>query len=117
MKRVLALLSLVCALVLATACHSGIELSVNASVKLLYDGKSSETWGPKQYPIHHTSLTESDLETFFLDLTKKADTEFKAAFLYLEIYDEIGQKPLPNKTYGVVYDNRSEQYSFAEIYD
>ena len=117
MKRVLALLSLVCALFATSACHYSIELSVNASAELLYDGKSPEIWGPNQYSVHHTTLTESDLESFFLDLTKKADIDFKAAFLYLDIYDEIGQKPLPNKTYGVVFDSRSGRYSFAEIYD
>ncbi len=117
MKRILALLSLVCALFVVSACHYHIELSVNASAELLYDGKSPEIWGPNQFPVHHTTITESDLESLFLDLTKKADTDFKAAFLYLEIYDEIGQKPLPNKTYGVVFDSRTGRYSFAEIYD
>ena len=118
MKRVLALLSVVCALCLVSACHYDVNLSVQADAELLYDGKPSVRVGPTLYEgFHHKSLTENDLEEIFIDLTRGIDDEFKTAFLHLEIYDEISGKPLRDETYGVVYDNRNGHYDFAEIVD
>ena len=118
MKRVLALLSVVCALVLASACHYDVNLSVKADAELLYDGRPTVRVGPALYEgIHHKSLTDNDLEDIFIDLTQGIADEFKAAFLHLEIYDEISGKPLRDETYGVVFDNRTGHYNFAEVYD
>ena len=57
------------------------------------------------------------MERIFLELTRNVSPEFSSAFLHLEIYDEISGKPLRDETYGVVYDNRTGHYDFAELYD
>ena len=118
MKRVLALLSLVCALFVTSACHYDVNLSVEADAELLYLNGPSVRVGPSFFEgFHHKNLTDNDLERIFLELTRNVSPEFSSAFLHLEIYDEISGKPLRDETYGVVYDNRSGHYDFAEIYD
>ena len=116
MKRVLALLSLVCALFVVSACHFDVNLSVDADATLFYP--DAVTVGPAHYEgFHHKNLTDNDLERIFLELTRNVSPEFSSAFLHLEIYDEISGKPLRDETYGVVYDNRTGHYDFAELYD
>lgn len=116
MKRVLALLSLVCALLVAGSCHYDVNLSIQADVQLLYFSGPPVRIGPVLYEgFHRNSLTDKDLEDIFLDLTQKVKPEFNSAILHLEIFDEIGGKPLRDETYGVVYDNHTGHYSFAEI--
>ena len=116
MKRVLALLSLVCALFLASACHYDVSISVQADAELLFMSGTPVRVGPVLYEgFHHENLTDNDLEEIFIDLTREVKSEFTSAFLHLEIYDEISGKPLRDETYGVVYDNRTGHYGFAEI--
>ena len=118
MKRILALLSLVCALFVTGACHYDVNLSVQADAELLYLNGPSVRVGPSLFEgIHHRNLTDNDLEDIFLELTRNVSPEFTSAFLHLEIYDEISGKPLRDETYGVVYDNRTGHYDFAEIFD
>ena len=116
MKRVLALLALACALLAASACHYDVNLSVEADAELTYANGSVVRIDPFHWgSIHHKYLTDNDLEDIFLDLTREVKPEFSSAFLHLEIYDEISGKPLRDETYGVVYDNRTGHYDFAEI--
>ena len=61
MKRVLALLSLVCALFVTSACHFDVNLSVDADATLFYP--DAVTVGPAHYEgFHHKNLTDYDLE-------------------------------------------------------
>lgn len=116
MKRVLALLALVCALVLAGSCTSDVNLSVKASAELSYAGGAVVTVSPLLYEgFHHKHLTDNDLEDIFLDLTKLVSRDFQTAILHLEIYDEISGKPLRDETYGVVYNSITGHYDFADM--
>ena len=118
MKRVLALLSLVCALFAVSACHFDVNLSVDADATLYYPDSDVVSVGPAHYEgFHHKHLSDYDLEDIFIDLTKHVSDNFTTAVMHLAIYDEISGKPLRDETYGVVYDNRSGHYDFAEIYD
>ena len=115
MKRVLALLSLVCALVLAGACHSDVNISVKATAEL-NDAGTPIRIGPVLYEgFHHNHLTDNDLEDIFVDLTRSVSVHFQTAVLYLEIYDEISGKPLRDETYGVVYNSVTGHYDFADM--
>ncbi|MBR6857927.1 MAG: hypothetical protein IKM89_00830 [Bacteroidales bacterium] len=57
------------------------------------------------------------MEWIFLSLLKAnhVNDDFRAAYLYLSIYDEIGGKFLREETYGVVYDSFSGHYEFTEM--
>ena len=58
MKRVLALLSLVCALFVTSACHYDVNLSVQADAELLYLNGPSVRVGPSFFEgFHHKNLT------------------------------------------------------------
>ena len=114
MKRVLALLSLVCALFLASACHYDVNLSVEASAELTYSLKGIVRIDPAIFEgFHHNNLTDNELEEIFVSLTKDCDLDFQTAFLHLRIYDEIGGKFLREENYGVVFNGR--HYDFAEF--
>ena len=114
MKRVLALLSLVCALFVASACHYDVNLSVKATAELTVDGTPIQI-GPVLYEgFHHNHLTDNDLEEIFIDLTKDVNATFTTAILHLELYDEIGGKYLREENYGVVY-NAYGHYDFADL--
>ena len=116
MKRVLALLSLVCALVLAGACHSDVNLSVQADAELTYANGDVIRIDPVLYEgFHHNHLTDYDLEDIFIDLTQHASPDFTAAVLHLELFDEIGGKYLHDETYGVVYNSHTGHYDFADL--
>ena len=116
MKRVLALLSVVCALLLAGACHYDVNISVQADADLTYANGDVLRIDPVLYEgFHHKRLTDNDLEDIFIDLTQHASPDFTAAILHLELYDEISGKPLRDETYGVVYNTRTGHYDFADM--
>ena len=117
MKRVLALLSLVCVLFLASACHYDVSLSVEATADLLYYSDPVRITSQETYCVHQKTLSDTDLEWIFLSLLKAnhVNDDFRAAYLYLSIYDEIGGKFLREETYGVVYDSFSGHYEFTEM--
>ena len=115
MKRVLALLSLVCALFVASACHFDVNLSVDADATLFYPDASVIPVGPAHFEnFHRKSLTEYDLEDIFISLTKHVDDTFTSAVLHLAIYDEISGKHLRDENYSVVYDTRTGHYAFTD---
>ena len=114
MKRVLALLSLVCALFVTSACHFDVNLSVDADATLFYP--DAVTVGPTHYEgFHHKNLTDYDLEDIFIDLTRNVSDSFIAAELHLAVYDEISGKYLRDEDYGVVYNAHTGHYDFAEL--
>ena len=116
MKRVLALLSLVCVLFLASACHYDVNLSVEASAELTYDNGDLIRIDPVLFEgFHQRHLSDYDLEDIFIDLTKHVDDTFTSAVMHLAIYDEIGGKFLREEHYGVVYNSRSGHYDFADM--
>ena len=116
MKRVLALLSLVCGLVLASACHYDVNLSVKADAEFTYPNGDIIRTNPVLYEgFHHNSLTDNDLEEIFIDLAKNVKATFTAAVLHLELYDEIGGKYLREENYGVVYNSQTGHYDFADL--
>ena len=116
MKRVLALLSLACALFLAGACHYDVNLSVEADAELTYANGDLIRIDPVLYEgFHHKRLTDNDLEDIFIDLTQHVSPDFTTAILHLELYDEISGKPLRDETYGVVYNTRTGHYDFADM--
>ena len=95
MKRVLALLSLVCALFAVSACHFDVNLSVDADATLYYPDSDVVSVGPAHYEgFHHKHLSDYDLEDIFIDLTKHVSDNFTTAVMHLAIYDEIsGKRP------------------------
>ena len=116
MKRVLALLSLVCALLAVSACHFDVNLSVDADATLFYPDATVIPVGPAHFEnFHRKSLTEYDLEDIFISLTKHVDDTFTSAVLHLAIYDEISGKYLRDEDYGVVYNAHTGHYDFAEL--
>ena len=116
MKRVLALLSLVCALFAVSACHFDVNLSVDADGTLFYPDSNVLNVGPSHYEgFHHKHLTDYDLEDIFIDLTRNVSDSFTTAVLHLAVYDEISGKHLRDETYGVIYNAHSGHYDFAEL--
>ena len=117
MKRVLALLSLVCALALASACHSDVNLSVDASADLMIIGADILHIPTTNYTgFHRISLSDEDLEWIFTDLIKQTDNHnFQTAKLYLSIFDEISNKHLRDEVYSVVYNSLNGHYDFADM--
>ena len=116
MKRVLALLSLVCALFAVSACHFDVNLSVDADAQLFYPGSDvAMRIGPAHDEgFHPKHLTEYDLEDIFLDLTKHVKDNFTSAALHLAIYDDISGKYLRDENYAVVYDAYTGHYAFTD---
>ena len=115
MKRVLILLSLVCALFLASACHYDVNLSVEASAELTYDNGDLIRIDPVLFEgFHQRHLSDYDLEDIFIDLTKHVDDTFTSAVMHLAIYDEIGGKYLRDENYAVVYDTHTGHYEFTD---
>ena len=116
MKRVLALLSLVCALFVASACHYDTNISVDASAELTYANGDFIRIDPVLYEgFHHQRLTDNDLEDIFVDLTQHVSPDFTTAILHLEIYDAIGGKRLRDENYGVIYNAHTGHYDFADM--
>ena len=116
MKRVLALLSVVCALFLLSACHYDVNLSVEASAELTYDNGDLIRIDPVLFEgFHQKHLTDYDLEDIFLGLTRNVNPDFRTAILHLALYDEIGNKFLREEHYGVVYNSRTGHYDFADM--
>ena len=114
MKRVLALLSLVCALFVASACHYDVNLSAEASAELFYYDDEVRV-GPVLYEgFHKKYLSDNDLEDIFIDLTKNVKDNFTAAYLYLRLFDEIGGKYVGDDTYSVIFDSHTGHYVFTE---
>lgn len=117
MKRVLALLTLVCALFVVSACHFDVNLSVKADATLTYANGDVIRIDPVLYEgFHHKHLTDYDLEDIFIDLTKNVSDSFIAAELHLAVYDEISGKYLRDEDYGVVYNAHTGHYDFAELF-
>ena len=115
MKRVLALLTLVCALFVVSACHFDVNLSVEADATLTYANGDVIRIDPVLYEgFHHKHLTDYDLEDIFIDLTKHVQDNFTSAVLHLAIYDEISGKYLRDENYAVVYDSRTGHYAFTD---
>ena len=115
MKRVLTLLSLVCALFVVSACHFDVNLSADAEATLYYPDSSVISVGPAHYEgFHHKYLSDYDLEDIFIDLTKHVSDTFTSAMMHLAIYDEISGKHLRDEVYTVVYDTRIGHYAFTE---
>ena len=115
MKRVLALLTLVCALFVVSACHFDVNLSVEADATLTYANGDVIRIDPVLYEgFHHKHLTDYDLEDIFIDLTKHVKDNFTSAVLHLAIYDEISGKYLRDENYAVVYDSRTGHYGFTD---
>ena len=116
MKRVLALLSLVCVLILAGACHYDVNLSVQADAELAYANGDVVRIDPVLFEgFHHKHLSENDLESIFIDLTQHVSRDFTTAVLHLSLYDEIGGTFLREETYGVVYNAHTGHYDFADM--
>ena len=116
MKRVLALLSLVCALFVAGACHYDVSLTVEADAQLTYANGDVLRVDPVIYEgFHHKRLTDYDLEDIFVDLTKHASADFTTAILHLSLYDAISNKYLRDETYGVVYNSVTGHFDFADM--
>ena len=114
MKRALALLSLVCALCFASACHYDVNLSVEADAELYYFDDVVRV-GPTLFEgFHKKYLSDDDLEDIFLDLTQNVKDTFTGAFLHLRLYDEIGGKYMGDDTYSVVFDDRIGHYVFTD---
>ena len=117
MKRVLALLTLVCALFVVSACHFDVNLSVEADATLTYANGDIIRIDPVLYEgFHHKHLSDYDLEDSFSDLTKNVSDSFIAAELHLAVYDEISGKYLRDEDYGVVYNAHTGHYDFAELF-
>ena len=116
MKRILALITLVCALVTVSACHYETSLSVDASAELAYANGDLIRVAPVSYEgFHSKRLTDNDLEDIFVDLTKHVSLDFTTAVLHLEIYDQISGKRLRDEDYGVVYNSITGHYDFADM--
>lgn len=117
MKRVLALLTLVCTLFAVSACHFDVNLSVEADATLTYANGDVIRIDPVLYEgFHHKHLTDYDLEDIFIDLTRNVSDSFIAAELHLAVYDEISGKYLRDEDYGVVYNAHTGHYDFAELF-
>ena len=116
MKRILALLSLVCALFVASACHYDTNLSVDASAELTYANGDLIRVDPVTFEnIHHSRLTDNDLEDIFVELTQHVSLDFMTAILHLEVYDQISGKRLRDENYGVLYNSNTGHYDFADM--
>ena len=117
MKRILVLLSLVAALFALDACHYDINLSVEAWAELTYDNGKPVNIDPVFYEgFHRRTLSDSDLERIFIDMTQHVDDpNFRTAALHLNVYDEINGEYLRTEDYGVVYNNQSGHYDFADL--
>ncbi|MBQ9192848.1 MAG: hypothetical protein IJ156_03920 [Bacteroidales bacterium] len=116
MKRVLAFLTLLAALFLASACHYNVNLSVDAWTEIAYENGDVIHTEPVTYEgFHRDVLTDSDLERIFIDLTQHVNPDFKTAVLHLSVFDEITDSHLRDEDYGVVYNSRSGHYDFADL--
>ena len=114
MKRVLALLALLCAILAVSACHYDISLSVDASARVTYEDLTYVDISPSTYTgFHRKNLTDDDLEWIFMNLTKNVKQDFTAALLHLAIFDEITGAALREEDYAVVYSNVTGHYDFA----
>ena len=114
MKRVLALLALVCTLLAVSACHYDISLSVDASARVTYEDLTFVDISPSTFTGFHTkNLTDEDLEWIFVNLTKNVKPNFSTGILHLAIFDEITGSALREEDYAVVYSNVTGHYDFA----
>ena len=117
MKRFLVILSLVAALFTLSACHFDTDLSVEAWAELNYEDGTHIKVDPVVYEgFHRQTLSDSDLEMIFSDLTRNVSPDFKTAALFLHIYDEISGDFLREEAYGVVYSSRTGHFDFADLY-
>jgi len=114
MKRVLVILSLIAALFIAGSCTYETNLSVTASAELFYENGDVIHIDPVTYGGYHVNyLSETDLQDIFLDLTQHVIRDFRTAYMYLEIYDEISGKHLRDETYTVIYNSAG----YFDIYE
>ena len=122
MKRILVLLSLVCALFLASACHSEVNISVEATANMQYYGGGTLKVGP--YSIggfHHLTLSDADIERIIYELFQGVKRDFPQAelpqigVLDLRVFDEISGAHLRDEQYGLVYNSSTGYYDFADM--
>jgi len=117
MKRVLAILSLLGTLLLASACHFNVNLSADAWAEVSFvNGDMLRTDVVTYEGFHRNSFSDDDLEHIFVDLTQhiKMD-QFGTAVLHLDVFDEIKGVQLRDETYGVVYNSHTGHYDFADM--
>ena len=116
MRRVLTLLALAGALLAVSACHYDVNLSVDASAHVTYEDLTYIDISPSTYTgFHRKTLTDSDLEWIFVDLTRNVNPDFKTAILHLDIFDEVSGALLRTEEYAVVYSSVTGHYDFAEM--
>ncbi len=118
MKRLFVLLSLLGSLLLAGSCHYDVNLSVEAWAEFSYESGILDATDPVHYGgFHQKSLSEDDLEWIFNDLVsgQRIRTDFKTAILHLAVFDDVSGRHLRDETYGVVYNNRTDRYDFADL--
>lgn len=122
MKRVLVLLALIAAALLANSCSSETNLSVIAFAELDDFGPSYELKpGPVRIgPVkigkvfHNDPLSDSDLRYIFTELMKGVSTNYTTAILCLEVHDAVSDRKLRDETYGVII-NSSGGFDFANM--
>ncbi len=116
MKRVLTLLALGLGLLLVTACHFDINLTVEATAELTNSNGIPVRLGPATYEgFHHNILSDSELEHIFTDLTRGMDMNFQTAVLNLSVYDSFSREYLRDESYGVVYNSFTRHFDFADL--
>ena len=116
MKRVLTLLALVLALLTVSACHFDVNLSIDASAEITYNNGDHVRIDPVTFEgFHHNTLTDSELEQIFVDLTRNVNPDFMTAVLHLAIFDSFSGSHLRDEDYGVVYNSHTGHYDFADL--
>ena len=117
MKRVIALLSLLGALLLVIACHFNVNLSADAWAEITFtNGDTLRTDVVTYEGFHRNVFSDDDLEHIFLDLTQHVKMDgFGTAVLHLAVSDEIKGAQLRDETYGVVYNSHTGHFDFADL--
>ncbi len=116
MKRLFACLVACLLLPLFSGCDIDVSIDVDAQATLNYpDGRSLTTEVATYGPFYHRNLTNYDLRKIFNDLVIHTDMNFLNADLVLHYWDNITNEDLGVEHYGVVYNNRSEQFEFAQM--
>ena len=117
MKRLLVLLAFAAGILSVSACHYNVSLTVNASADLTFqNGTLLRTEQATYTGFHDRNLPDSDLEWVFTELTQGLPMDgFASGILYLQIFDEGDGSFLREESYGVLYDNRTGRYAFADL--
>jgi hypothetical protein len=121
MKRVLTLLTVVCALFAVSACHYSTNVSVEATANMLYDNGGQLDIGPMTLDgFHRRSLSDSDVQRVINELIINVLDSYGAniprtGVLYLRLFDSVSGKHLGDEEYGLVYNSGSRTYDFANL--